>query len=399
MADFGITSEGVNVPRLVDFLDDMRDSFLADTGTDLDPTNPDNARDVIVRLIGYYAGILDELSQQQQAIVDILDPDAASGVQLQTLARIIGVLVLRATKSTVELTITGTVGTVLPERTAIAEGGGTGGVLATWVNTTTITIGGGGTATGIFESEVAGAVPAPAGTITGIKTPITGWDTVTNAAAASIGIDEETDAALRGRMRQARASRGGCGVPGIRSRILGLEFIQSCVIIANPDNEQATINGILMEPNSYLVVVLPAQLTITQQQQVLGVLYDSVLGTSLSLGTAVSGDVVNLEDGTSWPVSFDYGSDITIPISLTITTQMGSSVNAARTAINTAIQALLPLQLGQGIRQLEICQLVEATGQVATLDDPIIDGVNADFEPLITERVTAIDVTVNGVAA
>lgn len=407
MAEYGITATGVSVPRLIDYLDALDASFEADTGIDLDSANEDNARDIMVRVNGYLASILGELGGQLQAIVDIIDPDKATGVQLTSLARIVGVARIRATRSQVTLTITGTAGAEFGAGQLIGEGGGRNGVLARWELTEDVTLTG-GTADAVFQCTEAGAIPGPAGQITGIVTPLAGQVTsLVNATDAAIGVDEETDGALRIRMRQGRARNAGCGVPGVRSRILalvdssGAQFVQACLIVANGDSNPTAVNGIALDGNSYLVVVLPDPLTTEQQQLVLGVLYDSVVGTSKSMGTDVDGTVVNLASGIAWPVSFDYGSDITVTVALgAVVPKRGWSNADMRAAVGAEIQRLLPRPLGGPITLVEVCGAVRDSEAVATVDvsQILLNGVNADYEPILTERIVTLDVTVNGTA-
>lgn len=396
MADFGITAEGVSIPRLIDYLDALADSYEQDTGIRLDLTDPENARDIQVRWAAYFAGNLDQLGQQNQALIDIIDPDSASGRQLTLLARIVGVLRVFNSFSTVTMTCTGTPGVTIIEGQVIVEGGGRGGVLARWISAESQTIPAGGSVDVSFIAEEAGAIPGPAGQITGVVTPVSGLDSVTNAADASVGIDEESDAALRIRMRQGRAARAGCGVPGVRSRILQLDYVQACTIIANGDSESKTVQGVVLPANSFLCVVLPNQLTPTQEEGILGVLYDSVLGTGRSAGTDVTGLVTNLEDGSEWDVGFDYGDDLTVTLGFTITTRNGAAERDARIALRTELAKLLPRDLGEQLLQLELKNAAWDTGLIATCE-VLIQGVDADFSPLITQRITAFTTTVNGV--
>lgn len=408
MPDYGITTAGVSIPRQVDYLDEIDASYFDDTQIALDSTNSDNANQVLVRLVNYVAAILEDIGEQAQATVDILDVDNASGRQLVSLATIRGVPVKEESKGTVTITCAGDPGTALLEDQVIVQGGGRGGVLARWILTETLTIGAGGTADAVFECEEAGAIPADAGVITGIVTPIAGLNSVTNATAAAQGLDGDTDGSLRLRMRQAGNSRAGCGVPGIRSRIIDLAFVQACTIIANGDSEPKLVQGVQLPANSYLCVVMPTQLTTAQEQEILGVLYDSVLGTGRTVGTDVDGEVTNLADGTSWPVSFDYGEDLALTVSVTLTALPGAAVSEARKLLGIAINGdpgdetdagLFPFALGDPLRRLTIQKLAEDTGVVDEISDLRIEGVAADYDPTIKQRISSITVVVNGVAA
>jgi hypothetical protein len=212
-----------------------------------------------------------------------------------------------------------------------------------------------------------------------------------------VGLAEATDLTLLRRRKDALARRAGCGVPGIRSRLLALSFVQSAVVLANGENATRTIQGVSMPPCSYLVVVLPNVLTDVQKQDILGVLYDSSLATSEPAGSDVSGTVLHLADGTSWPVAFDFGSEITVALAYTITATPGASVADARARIGAAVQALLPLGLSETLTRLRLCALAYDTGIVQTAT-VTIDGVDADKVPNFDQRISTIAVTVNGVS-
>ncbi len=392
---WGLTSAGLELPRHEDLLAEIDARYLADTGLQLDSTNPDNATQLLVRLNGYHVDQLMKVLDLVQAVYDAFDPDAAQGVQAAHLARIVGVEAKRPTKSTCTLRCSGTNGTVITEG-AVTEGG-TSDALARWVATESGTISGGFVDL-VFEAQAAGATSAEAGTIDTIVTPISGWSSVTNLVDAAVGTDEETDGELLKRRRLELAKRAGCGMPGIRSRLLELGFVQAVAVLANGDSEERELNGITMPGNSYLVVVLPTQLTEDQEKEVLAVLYDSVLSTSQPAGTDVDGTVVEFETGVSWPGAFDYGTDLEVTIAYTITTVTGASEADARAALGAAVAALWPLGLSEGITRLQLLGLADDTGLVQTAT-VTIQGVDADFTPAFVERIAGATVLVNGVEA
>ena len=61
-----------------------------------------------------------------------------------------------------------------------------------------------------FEAVESGPIPAPAGSLTRIATPVAGWETVTNPAAAGEGAARESDAEFRLGLKQ-RAARTAIG--------------------------------------------------------------------------------------------------------------------------------------------------------------------------------------------
>ena len=84
-----------------------------------------------------------------------------------------------------------------------------------------------------LSAEEAGAVQAPAGSLTVIETPVTGWTSVSNEADATVGNEIETDAELR--LRQAlTVQRSGAGtLEAIRADLLTLPDVETVLIFEN----------------------------------------------------------------------------------------------------------------------------------------------------------------------
>jgi len=90
------------------------------------------------------------------------------------------------------------------------------------------------------QAETAGNIPAYAGTLTVIETPISGVDSVTNATDITAGTDTETDAELRLRRNETLSTAGAATVEAIRSRILEIDAVTSCRVF---ENDAMTASG------------------------------------------------------------------------------------------------------------------------------------------------------------
>ncbi len=86
----------------------------------------------------------------------------------------------------------------------------------------------------IMIAQVAGAIEAPADTLTQIETPLVGWDSVTNPLDAILGRDEETDAELRLRRAESLQNAGAAVPEAIRSRVRELPGVTAAFIVENP---------------------------------------------------------------------------------------------------------------------------------------------------------------------
>lgn len=85
-----------------------------------------------------------------------------------------------------------------------------------------------------LTAQDTGPVQAPAGTLTVIETPVTGWDSITNPTDADpLGENLETDPAFRFRRLEEIAIAGRATIEAIRSQLLLVEGVTAVVVFEN----------------------------------------------------------------------------------------------------------------------------------------------------------------------
>lgn len=105
-----------------------------------------------------------------------------------------------------------------------------------------------------FQCSAVGAVNPRVGTITQILTSTAGWSGVTNPVAANVGVDAESDTALRQRWNKSLYMRAGASVEAIRAAILNdVTGVSECLVYEN--NEDFTDDE-GRPPHSVEVIVL-----------------------------------------------------------------------------------------------------------------------------------------------
>lgn len=183
--------------------------------------------------MGQYIGALAERESEiwdlAQAVYAARDPDQAQGAALEILCALSGAYRAAARRSTVVATLGGVAGTVIPA-------GKVASVTGTGVRFRTVaeyTIGGGGTVLADMEAENTGALLAPAGTLTVIETPVSGWNTVTNAADATPGAAIETDPALRARRVLTLARSGSATLAAIVAEVATVDDVTTIIGFEN----------------------------------------------------------------------------------------------------------------------------------------------------------------------
>jgi uncharacterized phage protein gp47/JayE len=139
------------------------------------------------------------MAAQGAATYNSFSPLTAQGVGLSRVVKINGLKRNIPSYSSVVVTITGTGGTVI-----------TNGVVQDtlgqkWNLPTTVTIPGGGSIDVTATAQTIGFINAQAATVTTIFTPTRGWQSVTNANAATPGNAVEADSALRSRQSVSTA--------------------------------------------------------------------------------------------------------------------------------------------------------------------------------------------------
>lgn len=191
----GVTPLGFEAKRLADVVSDAESQLavIIDpvTGSTLAPDldSSDPAMQLVkVPLDGVAAGW-----EALQLVFEQFDPGKAQGASLESLVQLNGLVRQPATQSTATVTLTGTPGAAVPAGTVVSDVDSA----HLWNTDVTVTIGGGGSVSVGVACQDFGAVVAGIGTITQIVTPVAGLSSVTNAAAANVGAEQESIAALR----------------------------------------------------------------------------------------------------------------------------------------------------------------------------------------------------------
>lgn len=182
-----ITPEGIIKKSYEDYLLEIQDGWRTIFGDNM-VFGAETPQGQITSLLALMA------SDFENQIVDVgrsLDIDQARSQQLDDLTSLMSVFRLPAQNSSVEATIGGAEGTVVPSGSKASLLSGEVFSLRddVYIDDTL-------TVKGLFISDVAGSINVPSDSLTTITTPIIGWDTVTNENAGTIGGELETDAEL-----------------------------------------------------------------------------------------------------------------------------------------------------------------------------------------------------------
>lgn len=187
-----IDANGISAPSYADVLNYLQTQYRAIYGEDiyLEPDSQDG------QFLAIIASAINDSNAAAVAVYNAFSPATAQGNGLSSNVKINGISRLLPSQSQVDLRIVGQVGAIIANGIASDEAD-----TNNWLLPALVTIPLAGEITVTATCEDSGAVTANANTITKIKTPTFGWQTVNNLSDAEPGNPVETDAALR--LRQA----------------------------------------------------------------------------------------------------------------------------------------------------------------------------------------------------
>lgn len=242
---YGISSSGFNRKRLDTLLSELNSEIKAIFGDNFNvsPESPD----------GQINGVISESNANLWEIAEeaynAFNPSSATGNTLSNLVQLNGITRLAATKSRVQVAITGAPATIIPLGSLIS----TSDTKSQFETEAEITLDGAGNGTVFANSVLTGPIQALAGTLTVIDTPVTGWLTCTNALDATPGTNEETDVQLRARRERSVARDSKAIVDAIYSSIANIDGVTQVIVLEN-DTNATDLNG--LPPHSFRAIVV-----------------------------------------------------------------------------------------------------------------------------------------------
>jgi len=302
---FGPT--GLLVPTTAELRQSIREELRVALGAEIQ-TGPDT---VFGQFIDVFAGYLGRAYERQQQTYDSFRPQAAEGVNLESLAAITGTIREAARATAAILTATGTPGTIIPAGFQARVDGG-----ATFEAPNAATIGAGGTVDFEVEATETGPIEAIAGSIDVIVTPVAGLASVTNAADATRGRNAETDFELRARRASGQQSEGEATVPAILAAVLALPIVDQCLVINNRTDTADPVTG--LPPHSVRVIVYPDPGVYPADSTIFETIFDKI-----SAGIRSDGDrgaLVNDSQTKPQEVRYSVATELALFVTVNVTT-------------------------------------------------------------------------------
>lgn len=332
-----LTDAGLTVPTY----EEIRAEIIADFRASPD-LNPDGAVNLEEdSLLGVTATIS---AEREAAVYELLKAvyaqgfkAGAEGAQLEGLAELLGQTRTPASASTVTLTGTGTNGTVIAAGSRVGD---SNRLDVDWITLDEVTI-----ASGVFSVEaqasITGPVAANAGTLEEIRTPVVGWDTVTNAADADLGANEQSDASLRNDMTNAVGSPGSGTVAAVFAAVSDVPGVTSCRVFENATTETNS-SGV---PRQNIEVVVEGGDDVELAQAI----YDSKANGGGTYSATSDGEWA--EDANGQDVWIAFSRPVPVSVYVYVEVEATATTTTQQDAVKAAVKAAVVLygdDLGPG---------------------------------------------------
>jgi hypothetical protein len=267
------------------------------------------------------AAIVAEKNSEIAYIANQVDPQYAQGRFQDAIGRLYFMTRDPAVSTVVICTLGGISGTVIPAGALALDTSGN-----TYQLLDAVTIGSGGTVTSEWANLVTGPIPCATGTLTQIYQAISGWDTITNPGAGTLGNYVESSQAFELR-RQNSVAANSHGTPdAIFAAVAAVPGVLNCYVIDNPSGN--TVNygstNYPLAAHSIYVAVLggeaPAIAQAIWKFKDSGCSYQTAAGEG-SLETVTVTDTNGYSSPPpSYPVSFIVPGTAAVYFAVTLTT-------------------------------------------------------------------------------
>lgn len=378
-----LINEGFERTRLIDRIAELQGQARSIFGQDIDLSSD--------TMDGQYIGLLAEaiadLDELAEAVWLSFDPDVATGHSLSRLVKINGIERSQGAYSTVDLLLTGRSGTLVPQGSIISNANGS----VTVKTVEDARIGTDGTATVRAMPDEMGAITAGANTLTEIKSPLFGWDAVSNPDAMTMGKSRETDKQLRVR-RRGSVSKGNRNMTeALWAALSDLPNVIEASILENA-TQYTDSKG--LPPHSIHAVVLGGD-----PEQIAQTIWISKTGGTVLSGTQTVTIIDEL--GNPQDIKFSRPINATIKVSVniaplngytystermikqTVADYLNSEIGVGGDIINSALYSPLNAIGGFAIEQINLAKNGEALAERS---------IYLDFNERISVSVNDIEV-------
>lgn len=337
----GLTQEGFTPLTLDEIRSRIQSKLsLVNPGFDFSIESPDGQ---LIEIMAY------EVSQawsQLDLVYSSYDPNRATGAALRNLGLITGIEYGAATRSQANIELVGTANTLISAGSVVTDG----------VNDFETQYDAYIPGTVQVISKASGVIPVPAGTITTIKSPVTGWTGVTQSTDGQTGDLAQPEQTFRNVRSRTVLRNYTSTIETIEGRLIELGLEQVAVV------ENDAIAGALPDgtpPNTIHVVISPVAF-VTDEEIATSILNTKPAGIPTYGSTAV---VVADTQGNNHTINFTKATAVPIFINLDVTYLSDEYAGAETSIKNALVTYLNNLQVGEDVSVSRMYSIITPYGK------------------------------------
>ena len=245
-SDTGLTADEAATIR-AEVAADWKEAFKIDETTPELNTEPETPAGQLID------GITALVMQKDNELIYLgnqFNPETATGAFQDALGKIYFIERRVAQPTLVTCTCLGLSGTQIPNGAIVQDTAGN-----QFASTNAAVIGSNGSVDVVFACTEPGAITVNADSVTKIVTVIPGWDSVNNTAPGVTGRTVETQSEFERRRYDSVAANSHGLAESVGGTVAGLDGVVACKIVQNRENENQTINAVVVPPHSVYLSV------------------------------------------------------------------------------------------------------------------------------------------------
>lgn len=342
-----LDNNGIIITDTADIKENVQSEYQAAFGADLslEDSTPQG------RLIDIETNARTAIIENNAYIANSINFNLASGITLDAWGANFNLARGAATSSSVTATLTGVAGTTISAGSQAATGAGDVFYLEN-----NVTIPNGGSVTATFLSLEKGPIPCPIGSLTKIIDGTLGWETITNASAATLGVLQESDASFKQRFYNSGLFGGMSLIEDYDNALMNVENVQSAYVRDNGTNSTVTYDTVNILAHSVFACVDGGN-----DDDVAYALFTRKSGGSNWTGITGQSVTVNVTDPTyndTYQVIFNRPDVQQIKASILMDIGTSAAPNPQQAVKNAVYDYINSLKIGEDVLLLQVANAI-----------------------------------------
>lgn len=337
----GVDTTGFTPKLLADLVTDINN----DIHSLIDPTLDLSADQPLGQLIGIFANKIIQTWELANVAYNQFNRQSAEGLGLDNVGALTGTPRLPATATVVNCTVNLNAGVTLPQGSKVSVAGTTTPLFDL---KTAVTNSGGSPANvaAVFVCESTGPVIVNPSTLTNIVTPVSGWNSVTNALAGTPGTNVETDTAYRTRQVVDLNALGSCDLTAI---VDAVAKVTGVIQVIGFENTTLVTDANNLPGKSFEIVVWDGASPAASNTDIATAIWNNKPSGIQSYGTTSA--TITDSQGIQRTVSFSRSTQV--PVYMTLNLHPDTNYVGDTAVINALVAAFLAnQQVGTEVRDL-----------------------------------------------